>query len=357
MQAQVAVDDGEGSESDSEPDEAQPAPQPGEIALENGKAEPVAPRVEPPSDMETEPEQTAHDTPADSDAEPAQPQKGSRPPAVISVLADCTEEGSPKDALAIEQSLDQHTNGAVWSGPAEDDDNLPLAGGDPAASHEPAELASSPLAEHVSMTAPQAAPQPEQPAEAASEEVVESVLAGVVQQVACSNGESIGPDVGAAQASSALLENVAPESVQRPEDSAQSPKRERRPSAKGAEVPTVPRSPSRPGSPAQPAPQAPALRRRPARSRRPWKEGTYIGSALWLMCYCARHRRTLEGSGGAAAVVSMTTGQGLQDALSPQPKARPTPAKRQQRAADSAQQQQQQPPQATTVVGKPHGAV
>ena len=351
MQAQVAVNDGEGSESDSEPDEAQPAPQPGEIALEKGKSEPVAPRREPPSDMETEPEQTAHDTPADSDAEPAQPQKGSKPPAVISVLADCTEEGSPKDALAIEQSLHQHTNGAVWSGPAEDDDSLLLAGGDPAASHEPAELASSPLAERVSMTAPQAAPEPEQPAEAASEEVVKSVLAGVVQQVACSIGESVGADIGAAQASSALLESAAPESVQRREDSAQSPKRERRPSAKGAKVPTVPR---RSGSPAQPAPQAPALRRRPARSRRPWKEGTYIGSGLWLMCYCARHRRALEGSGGATAVVSMTTGQGLQDALSPQPKARPTPAKRQQRAADSAQQQ---PPQATIVVGKPHGAV
>ena len=350
MQAQVAVNDGEGSDSDSEADEAQPAPQPGEIALENGKAEPVAPRIQPPSDIETEPEQAACDTPADTDAEPAQPQKGSKPPAVISVLADCTEEGSPKDALAIERSLHQQTNGAVRSGLAEDNgpaDSLPLAGGDPATSHEPAELASLLLEEHVSMTAPQAAPEPEQPAEAASEGVVESLLAGVVQRVACSNGKSISADGGAAQASSALPGSAAPESMQRPEDSAQSPKRERRPSAKAAEVPALPRSPSRPGSPTQPAPQVPALRGRPARSRRPWKEGTYIGSGLWLMCYCARHRRALEGSGGAAAVVSMTTGQGLQDALSPQPKARMTPAKRQQRA----------PPQATTVVGKSHGAV
>ena len=124
---------------------------------------------------------------------------------------------------------------------------------------------------------------------------------------------------------------------------AASPKRERQPSSKAAEAPAL--APRSPGSPAQ---HAPAARRRPARSKRAWKEGTYIGNGMWLMCYCSRHTRALEEMGASRAVVSMTTGQGLQDALSPQPKARQTPGRPQRMlAADS--------PEAAGIEGCPDG--
>ena len=222
---------------------------------------------------------------------------------VISVSADCTEEGSPRDPLAVIQIPQQHAEGIPGC--------IQMLNGLP------------PVEKHLAVDKPAAqksAGNTEQPEAAYSAQLH---LSDVVQQVACSSPSEIATDAGMFHASSAqhAADSLpAPGDACSTGDAAESPKRERRPSTKAAEAPALP--PECPGSPGTLAQHAPALRRRPSRPRRAWKEGTYIGNGMWLMCYCSRHRRALEEMGATRAVVSMTTGQGLQDALSPQPKAR-----------------------------------
>ena len=276
-----------------------------------------------PAQREQAAEQSAH--PADTTA----PQKPQILQPVISVLADCTEEGSPRGPLAVIQIPQQHAEGVpqclqAISGPPSEAEHMALKKPDPQKSADSAKQSrvsasrAKPVAgENDSEQAATTEP-PQQPGALAAGRP----LSDAVQQLASSSLSGTVPDTGRLDASSAphALDKAAAPGGAYSTGNADSPKRERRPSSKAAEVPALP--PKGPGSPGTSAQHAPALRRRPARSRRAWKEGTYIGNGMWLMCYCSRHRRALEEMGASRAVVSMTTGQGLQDALSPQPKAR-----------------------------------
>ena len=292
-----------------------------EVGVSNSTAEPEQAPHEEPADSSAKPMQLDGDTPA---ADPAQQIQAAAPSAdnadraasqkpqtfqpVISVSADCTEEGSPRDPLAVIQIPQQHATGIPECLQA-------LSGLHPVEKHLAPERPS----------AQKSAGTTERP-EAA--QAAQSCMSVVVQQLACSSPSRAVPDTGIVDAISALhaVDDLPAPGGACSTGNAASPKRERRLSSKAApEAPVLP--PGSPGSPGNLVQHAPALRRRPARTRRAWKEGTYIGNGMWLMCYCARHRRALEEMGASRAVVSMTTGQGLQDALSPQPKVRQGPSR------------------------------
>ena len=325
----------------------------------DGLAEDMQLGEEGPGIVTAESEQAVHEGPADSSAMPLQLQGGTLAPdpaqpnqarqetaedanrtaaqkaltclPVIIVVADCTEEGSPRDPLAVIQVPQQHIDGvpaciSALSRPALREEHL--------ATEKPCIPENARTAEQASIPAAQAMPvvgeictehvvvtQPAQQPGAA--DAAQLLSTNTVQQTASSSPLKNVTDHSMLHASSAryVLETVAAPGHACTTGDAGSPKRERRPSSKAAEMPAL-----APRSPGSPAPHAPALRKRPARSKRAWKEGTYIGNGMWLMCYCSRHMRALEEMGASRAVVSMTTGQALQDALSPQPKARQAPS-------------------------------
>ena len=375
---QVAVDDGEGSDSDSDTDERRHPGEPGKATPANSRAHRMQPKQKTIVHGEAVPIQLDKQSPADSTAAPAdsmaiamqlkrdtpaadptehaqagdgspavdttgnmQPEKSNRPAPIISVLADCTENSSPRDPLAVIQIPQQHAEGLTSL-------SCPPSGEEPDR-QKPVSVAEQPILPALQAQQVAAEPiqqQPEQQPEPADS--AQHALSHIVQQIASSHDESTVPGPGmchTSPAAPASIDVLVPEDVLCPIGGPASPKRDRRPSAKLADAPTLaPKSPGRPGSPAQ---HTPAQRKRPARSR---KEGTYIGNGMWLMCYCSRHRRAIEEMGATRAVVSMTTGQGLQDALSPQPKTRQTPARPQSMPAV-------QKPRAADTVGRSAGAL
>ena len=312
--------------------------------LGNSTAEPEQAPHEELADSSARPMQLDGDTPAGGpsqaqqaaeqsaeNADRAAPQKPPTFQAVISVSADCTEEGSPRDPLAVIQIPQQHATGIS--------ECLQALSGPP------------PVEKHLAPekpTARKSAGTTEQPEAAHAAQLR---LSHVVQQVASSNPSGGFTETGMFHASPAphAADSLRAPGGARSTDDAASPKRERRLSNKAAaEAPA--RALAGPGRAGNLAQQAPTLRRRPARSRRAWKEGTYIGNGMWLMCYCSRHRRALEEMGASRAVVSMTTGQGLQDALSPQPKVRQGPNRMQALL-------QAEPPQAADIKGRSDGTL
>ena len=371
LQLQVAVDDGEGSDSDSDTDEGPTraegekkeillhtagALQPSQAPHMNGAADEMLLGEERLRSITPEPEQALQSEPADNSARPMQVEvytSAADPPEqvqaeelsakhdkielekpekclpLITVLADCTEEVSPRDPLAVIQIPQQHADEVreciqALSEPASGAEHTALErpglqkSTDTAKQPSVPALKAAPVARDISPKQA-AAPQPDKQSGAAA-------CADVAQQTASLSHGMI-PDASIPQDCSgpqALMDVPAPSSAFGTGDAA-SPKRERRPSSKAAEGPAP--APKSPGSPTRPAQHPPALQKRPARSKRAWKEGTYIGNGMWLMCYCSRHTRALEEMGASQAVVSMTTGQALQDALSPQPKARQTLAR------------------------------
>lgn len=288
--------DGEGSDSEDEPQQAIPAVQP-EVP------------------------------PAEGMAEPAEPDKLDKPPAVITVLADCTEEGSPRDPLAVIQIPQQREADTPEACTATDQP----ASKESTALEDQAALVSSEAAEQAGMPETHTLDGAEQPA--AEPELLNSAEAAQAtppdgeQQTAGEHDESMAADYGTCHASAAAHAGPGDPIA----EALLCPKRERRPTSKAAELP--PGSPGSQNRPASPAQSAPALRKRAPRPKRAWKEGTYLGSGLWLMCYCSRHKGALEQMGAARAIVSLTTGQGFQDALSLQPKARQTPTRPQRAPA------------------------
>ena len=238
------MDDGEGSDSGDEGGEPRGAPQDAE--------QPAA----------------ADSTPGHLDTD-----KAGKPPAVITVLADCTKEGSPQDTLALVQDSPQQPAAEPSSAPAAE-----TLG----ASQRPAAPASDSAG--IEALAPvQEASQVLQLRESAM--TAQQLTQDRVQQEAVPEGWA-----AAAQppghAWSAVAEHA--EQADLAAEALLSPKRHRQPSSKAAEAPG---SPGRLMSPAQ--------RKRMARSRRVWKEGTYIGSGIWLMCYCAKHQHALEQMGAS----------------------------------------------------------
>ena len=400
LQVQVAVDDGEGSDSDTDTDEgltqAELAStemslrmagelQPGQEPHMNGGAEGMHLREEGLRDTTPKPEQACHDELADSSArsmqlegdtsvaDPAEqieageqsaehgrtaPQKPQKSLPVISVLAVCREEVSPRDPLAVIQIPQQHAEGVQGSIQAFSE---PASGAEHSALEKPkfqmsanaAEQGAVPAPTNVQVTgdiSPAQAALIEPDKQSGEPNTNRSLLSDVVQQPASCSLPGIIPDTGMLHASLAqqFVDTCPAPSTGCGTEDAASPKRERRPSSKAAEAPAP--APKSPGRSASLALHAPALRKRPARSKRAWKEGTYIGNGMWLMCYCSRHTRALEEMGASQAVVSMTTGQALQDALSPQPKARQNPGRPQSMPTA-------EPHQAPAVGGCPDGAL
>lgn len=238
--------DGEGSDSEDDAGEPRGAPQ------------------------DAEPPAAAH-----AAAEPAGTDKAGKPPAVITVLADCTEEGSPQTTLAVLHSPMQQPAVAPSSAPAAE----PMG-----ASQRPA----APASDSAAIEAPLPAQEPSQvlqlseTAMTAQQLLQDRVQQGAVPEDWAADAQPLGHawTVGAEHAQQAGLAA----------ETSQSPKRHRQPSSKAAEAP---------GRPMSPAQRAPGLRKRMARSRRVWKEGTYIGSGIWLMCYCAKHQHALEQMGAS----------------------------------------------------------
>ena len=221
--------------------------------------------------------QNAEQPAADSAAEHPGTDKGGKPPAVITVLADCTEEGPPQKTQAITQGPPQQPAVAPSSAPAAEAmgaSQRPAApASDSAADEAPSPLQVLQLSE-CAMTAQQL---PQLPQDRVRQGAVPEDWATAAQPTG--HGWSAGAE-HAQQAGHAA-------------EALPSPKRHRQPSSKAAEAPG---SPGRPMSPAQ---RAPGLRKRMARSRRVRKEGTYIGSGIWLMCYCAKHQHALEQMGAS----------------------------------------------------------
>ena len=245
------MDDGEGSDSEDEGGEARGAPQDAE--------QPAA----------------ADSTPGHLDID-----KAGKPAAVITVLADCTEEGSPQNTLAVTQKAPQQPPVGPLSAPAAGTTGIsqrPAAPASACAATEAPSLVQEPsrvlqLSESA-MTAQQL------PQDRVQQEAVPEGWAAAAQPTG--HAWSAGTE-HAQQASLAAEASL-------------SPKRHRQPSSKAAEAP---------GRPTSPAQRAPGLRKRMARSRRVWKEGTYIGSGIWLMCYCAKHQHALEQMGASRCASS-----------------------------------------------------
>ena len=248
------MDDGEGSDSEDEGGEPQGA--------SKGAEQPAA---------------------VDSTAEHLDTHKAGKPPAVITVLADCTEEGSPQNTVAVTQEPPQQPAVALSSAPAAE------AVG---ASQRP----DAPASDSAAFEAPAPVQQPSQVLQLSESAMTAQQLPqDRVQQGAVPENWSAAAQptnhAWSAGAEHAQQANLAAEA-------SLSPKRHRQPSSKAAEAPG---SPGRPMSPAQ---RAPGLRKRMARSRRVWKEGTYIGSGIWLMCYCAKHQHALEQMGASRCASS-----------------------------------------------------
>ena len=239
------MDDGEGSDSEDEAGKSQGAPQ-------GGKQPAVA----------------------DSIAKYPGTLTAGKPPAVITVLADCTEEGSPQNT----QGPPQQPAVAPSSAPAAEAtvaSQRPAApASDSAATKEPSQVREPSRVLQLSESAMTAQQLPQ---DRVQQEAVPEGWAAAAQPTghAWSAGAEHAEQAGLAAEASL------------------SPKRHRQPSNKAAEAPG---SPGRPTSTTQ---RAPGLCKRMARSRRVWKEGTYIGSGIWLMCYCAKHQHALEQMGAS----------------------------------------------------------
>ena len=224
------------------------------------------------------PEDAEQPAAADSTMEHPGTDKGGKPASVITVLADCTEEGSPQNTLAVIQGHPQHPAIQPSSAPAAE------AMG---ASQRPA----APASNSAAVEAPAPVQEPSQ-----VHQLSESAM--TAQQLLQDRlGQGTEPEnLSTAAQPTGHAWSAGAEHAQQASHAAEaslSPKRHRQPSSKAAEAPS---SPGRPMSAAQ---QAPGLRKRMARSRRVRKEGTYIGSGIWLMCYCAKHQHVLEQMGAS----------------------------------------------------------
>ena len=248
------MDDGEGSDSEDEGGEPRGAPQDAE--------RPAA----------------ADSTPGHLDTD-----KAGKPAAVITVLADCTEEGSPQNTLAVTQKAPQQPPVGPLSAPA---------AGTTGISQRPA----APSSACAATEAPSSVQEPSRVLQLSESAMTAQQLPqDRVQQEAVPEGWAAAAQP-TGHAWSAGTEHAQQASLAA--EASLSPKRHRQPSSKAAEAPG---SPGRPTSPAQ---RAPGLRKRMARSRRVWKEGTYIGSGIWLMCYCAKHQHALEQMGASRCASS-----------------------------------------------------
>ena len=246
--------DGEGSDSEDEAGEPQGAPQDAE--------QPAA---------------------ADSTAEHPGADKAGKPPAVITVLADCTEEGSPPNTLKIIQGPPQQ--------PAVEPSSAPAAEAMSASQRSTAPACNSATSEEPPrMHEPSQVLQLDESAMTAQQLTQDRVRHGIVPEDIATAAQPT-DHACSGQAEHAQQSCLAAEA-------SMSPKRHRQPSSQAAEAPG---SPGRPTSPAQ---RAPGLRKRMARSRRVRKEGTYIGSGIWLMCYCAKHQHALEHMGASRCASS-----------------------------------------------------
>ena len=241
--------DGEGSDSEDEAGEPQGAPQDAE--------QPAA---------------------AGSTAEQPGTDKAGKPPAVITVLADCTEEGSLPNTLAVIQAPPQQ--------PAVEPSSAPATGAVGIS-----QGLAAPAPNSAAIEAPSRVQKP-------SQELQLSETAMTAQQLPHDRRQqgAVPEDRAAASQPTGHAWSAGAEHAQQagpPAEASLSPKRHRQLSSKAAEAPG---SLGRPMSPAQ---QAPGLCKRMARSRRVRKEGTYIGSGIWLMCYCAKHQHALEQIGAS----------------------------------------------------------
>ena len=214
----------------------------------------------------------------DNAAEHPGTDKTGKPPAVITVLANCTEEGSPQNTLAVIPGPPQQ--------PAAEPSSAPAAGAMDASQRPAAPAPDSAMIEVPSwgLEASQVLRLSE------TAQIAQQLQQDRVQQEAVPEGwASAAPRTGhawSAGAGHAQQARLAPEA-------SLSPEQHRQPSSKAAEAL------GSPGRAVSPALRAPSLCKRMARSRGVRKEGTYIGSGIWLMCYCAKHHHALEQMGAS----------------------------------------------------------